>query len=206
MQTLVAVEKGNEKKLLEAALRIGARKARGGELSRPSIYDGIEQYLFLIIRGEDGTGCAADPDQLEELMKLSGISEKQAWLIAEMNTLDDTETATLEDVLGALAPGGFNEKSPATVYVVSIKGQEYGAGAATLGVESFITEHGAKTLTVLPSSRHEMLLIPDVPEEDMEIFTKMVAEVNATEVDEDDRLTDRAYMVTLDPNGNAVVR
>lgn len=203
----IAVKKGNEKKFLEASLRIGARKARGGKLSRPSIYDGIEQYLFLLIRSEDGTSCASDPEKMEGLMSIAGISEKQAWLIAEMNTLDDTEITRIDDLLGLLTPGGFgSDESPDQIYVITIDGRVCGAGAATLGVESFITEHSAKTLTVLPSSIHEMIMIPDAPEEDIKEFTRMVAKINATLVDEEERLTDRAYIVTLDPNGNAVAR
>lgn len=203
-----AVKKGNEKKFLEASLRIGARKARGGNLSRPSIYDGIDQYLFIMPKqGEDEIGYAEDPEQILTLMQLAGISEKQAWLIAEMNTLDDAEITKIDDLLGLLTPGGFgSDESLDQIYVVTIDGRALGAGAATLGVESFITEHGAKTLTVLPSSIHEMIMIPDAPEDEIKVFTRMVAKINATLLDEKERLTDRAYIVTLDPNGNAVAR
>lgn len=208
----IAVKKGNEKKFLEASLRIGARKARGGNLSRPSIYDGIDQYLFIMPKqGEDEIGYAEDQEQILTLMQLAGISEKQAWLIAEMNTLDDTEITKIDDLLGLLTPGGFgsdesHDQIYDQIYVVTIDGRVCGAGAATLGVESFITEHGAKTLTVLPSSIHEMIMIPDAPEDEIKVFTRMVAEINATLLDEKERLTDRAYIVTLDPNGNAVAR
>jgi len=52
-------------------------------------------------------------------------------------------------------------------------------------------------IVVLPSSVHEMLLVPYTEEMSLEDFSAMVSEVNNTEVRPEERLTDRAYIITL---------
>ena len=47
---------------------------------------------------------------------------------------------------------------------------------------------------VLPSSRHEVLLVPQSMVSDVEDLKKMVHEVNATEVSKIDKLSDSVYL------------
>lgn len=50
---------------------------------------------------------------------------------------------------------------------------------------------------MLPSSVHEMLLVPYTEEISLDDFSAMVTEINGAEVAPEERLTDRAYIVTL---------
>ena len=58
-------------------------------------------------------------------------------------------------------------------------------------------KHNTDKVVVLPSSVHEMLLVPYTEEIDIDTFSEMVEEVNTAEVDPTERLTDRAYIITL---------
>jgi hypothetical protein len=198
------IQRQHARTFLEKSLRVGARRTKGGAFSRPSIYDGIEQHLFLIKEYEDRIGYADKPDKLRVLMEAAGMSEEEAWKRAESNTIEDTEEQRIEDALGV--PEEVKEKSPFQTYVISNKEGYYGAGAATIRVERFLRKHGTKSMAVLPSSLHEMLIIPGVTADDLCGLTEIVRDVNTTEVEQEDRLIDRAYIVKLGEGGNAVAR
>ncbi len=69
-------------------------------------------------------------------------------------------------------------------------------GAAVLLYEHLlerIADKIGKNLFILPSSIHEVLLIPDDEEQEAEELWKMVCEINATEVEPEDVLTDSIY-------------
>ena len=52
-------------------------------------------------------------------------------------------------------------------------------------------------IVVLPSSVHEMLLVPYTEEIDLDTFSDMVGQVNSSEVDPTEQLVDRAFIITL---------
>lgn len=120
------IQRQHARTFLEKSLRVGARRTKGGAFSRPSIYDGIEQHLFLIKEYEDRIGYADKPDKLRVLMEAAGMSEEEA--------------------------------------------------------------------------------IPGVTADDLCGLTEIVRDVNTTEVEQEDRLIDRAYIVKLGEGGNAVAR
>ena len=50
---------------------------------------------------------------------------------------------------------------------------------------------------VLPSSIHEMIVIPDDGKCAIEELSKMVQEVNQTQIEPEERLTDQAYVIEV---------
>jgi len=80
------------------------------------------------------------------------------------------------------------------MYVLSPK--KWNFGAALMAV-SDIMENIAETIQsdyfVLPSSIHEIIVVPTENNDDLEKMTEMVTEVNRTSVDEQDFLSNRAY-------------
>ena len=50
---------------------------------------------------------------------------------------------------------------------------------------------------VLPSSIHEMLILPYDDSIDMDVMSEMVREINATQVSPEERLTDQAYLIEV---------
>ena len=61
----------------------------------------------------------------------------------------------------------------------------------------FGKKHKTNKIVVLPSSVNEMLLTPYTEETDIDAFSAMVEEINNAEVDPTERLTDRAYIITI---------
>ena len=76
-----------------------------------------------------------------------------------------------------------------------VEGNVHGAGV--LAYEDFMDKAservGGQSFFILPSSIHELLIIPDNGNFDLKSLENMVKEVNATTVDPADQLTDNVY-------------
>ena len=92
----------------------------------------------------------------------------------------------------------FEEESVG-IYVISNKCMHLGASAILDNEVISEVARRCKTnkLIACPSSKHEMLLLPDNGTMDFEEVCELVKHINSTEVDEKDRLTDRAYKLTV---------
>ena len=80
------------------------------------------------------------------------------------------------------------------LYVATTEREMYGAGV--LAVPSFFDDAAEKldgNFYVLPSSVHEILLLPDRFAPEPQLLKEMVQDVNANEVDPKDRLSDNVY-------------
>ncbi len=81
------------------------------------------------------------------------------------------------------------------MFVASVEGNVHGAGV--LAYEDFMDKAservGGQSFFILPSSIHELLIIPDNGNFDLKSLENMVKEVNATTVDPADQLTDSVY-------------
>lgn len=85
------------------------------------------------------------------------------------------------------------------LYVMTNTSKVRGASAILnkKALAEFGKKHNTDKVVVLPSSVHEMLLVPYTEEIDIDTFSEMVEEVNNAEVDQTERLTDRAYIIIL---------
>lgn len=108
----------------------------------------------------------------ETIMEKNGITVEEAWENAEKNTFEETEIKTMKGMFGC---------NVEAMCVVTAK------------------KYGVNKLVCLPSSVHEMMIIPCKENEDkfLEFFSNMVAKVNQNEVEPEERLTDRAYILTI---------
>ena len=90
---------------------------------------------------------------------------------------------------------GFNiPPEQEQMFVASVEGNIHGAGV--LAYQDFMdqaAERAGGSFFILPSSIHEVLIIPDNGKFDTASLEKMVREVNATTVDIADQLTDNVY-------------
>lgn len=157
---------------------------------KPSELEGIEEYLYL--RPEN---------HAEIIMKIkkgflekSGIAQTEAWQRAEENTHRETTICTISEAL-------FGEKKPDDfIFVVSNKSGVRGAGAITdkQSIKAWAVRHHAHRIAVLPSSIHEMLILDESKFfGNLEDLSKMVKEINASEVIPEERLTDSAYLMEI---------
>lgn len=98
-----------------------------------------------------------------------------------------------EDALGEVAP----------MYFISNESKVHGAASI---LDQTILDTLEKTLGgafyVLPSSIHEMIVVPDVGDSNSDELRQMVKDVNATEVSPEEKLSDSVYR--YDPEKKAI--
>ena len=85
------------------------------------------------------------------------------------------------------------------MFVASVEGNVHGAGV--LAYQNFMDQAADRvggSFFILPSSIHEVLIIPDNGKFDTASLENMVKEVNATTVDPSDQLTDSVYHYDAD--------
>lgn len=177
----------NDKTYVRNHLKIGLQaKSTINYVKKPvPQFDGLEQYLYVDV----GVGIAKI-DNANNLSVL-GCDIETAWNIAYENLIEDSNIVDFAEILGIPNFGNM--------YVASNASTHYGASAIlnTELLKGFANSHGVKKLLILPSSIHECIIIPfeNFTQEDVEDYKNMVKEINATEVAEEERLIDTAYVI-----------
>lgn len=108
-------------------------------------------------------------------------------------------SAVMKDMLGTEMPDGMedvlrDEKAEQVMYVLSNESYTEGAAAITSpkALEQAYLQLG-EDYYILPSSRHEVILVPESKVSDAGDLKSMVQEVNSTTVAREDRLSDNVY-------------
>lgn len=178
-------------------IRIGLQKESSEELIKgASELEGIESYLY--IGGENANGCFSIKVS-EMFLAKADVTKAEAWERAKENTFADTQIESMAKVLSELMGIPYTEELEASMPMFIITNRKKVRGASAIcdreHLTEFTEEHNTKKLLVLPSSIHEMIIIPYTDDMDIEMFSDMVSQVNASEVAPEDRLTDRAYIL-----------
>ena len=167
-------------------------------VKRVSGFEGIEAYLVMM----DGSLCRDGSMTMKvraDLLEQRGISEAEAWMQAEKNLHDAVQIESMYEVMKRIAGDELVEACGIddAMYVISNKSGVKGASAVLDKeiMKAFAKEHCTKRIAVLPSSIHEMLLIPHADNWEESELSSMVREVNLTEVVPEERLTDRVYFL-----------
>ncbi len=98
-----------------------------------------------------------------------------------------------------LLESGAGEFDPETMencplYVLTNEKRLFGATEMIWSDKvSVLADHLEKNLFVLPSSVHEVILMPDTGDEDPDMLKKLIHEVNETQVAPEERLSDELY-------------
>ena len=106
-------------------------------------------------------------------------------------------TEVLLDMMGAdsVSDLGLEELEEEKMYVAGVHDNIH--GASVIAYQNFMDQAseriGGGDFFILPSSIHEVLIVPDNGEMDFEELENMVREVNATQVSPQDKLTDNVY-------------
>ena len=188
----------NDKDYILSNIAIGLqRKGNEDLIKRDSGFDGIESYLYINL---DFDGTKGTVKLNERIMEEIDLSEEEAWKYAERNLHNETVIQPLCNIISSLL--GENAEDCAddsNMYVLTNKSLLNGASAVLDKdlLRKIGEKHGVTELYILPSSRHEMIVIPYSEKIEIETLNRMVREVNETQVDEVDRLTDRAYKIAI---------
>ena len=165
-------------------------------------------YHVVLEQDFDGTASVPVTNELMEAWDTSTATLHEL-AIQNMPRLLPSTFQTMSSVIGSLftedLPEGMNaeeaeqimsEMMPQneTMFILSNKTKIYGA-AAILDREIMetVTERIGSDFYILPSSVHELLVIPANAGMDTSTLSDMVKEVNATQVSPDERLEDHVY-------------
>lgn len=112
---------------------------------------------------------------------ITGMSE----VMAEMMGMSPEEMAMM---------GMTTDPDNEQMYVATVPDKIHGAGV--LAYQDFMDQAAERvggSFYILPSSLHEVLLVPDNGQMNLQDLESMVREVNATQVAPEDKLTDNVY-------------
>lgn len=184
-------------------LYIGIQKVSTEEcIKRDFGFEGLESYLYVRLDINEGMASAKlNKVMLEEL----SISEAEAWAQAQLNQHAETTIQPIFSAINNLLDNSVEdsifdfEEESVGIYVISNKCMNLGASAILDNDVIAEVARRCKTnkLIACPSSKHEMILLPDNGTMDFEEVCELVKHINSTEVAEKDRLTDRAYKLTV---------
>lgn len=167
-------------------------------IKRPCDLDGIEQYL--IIKGKQDGTCYSTK-VTPSILANAGINELLAWEKAMENLCADTQIKSLGTIISEMTgiPAECAETSAIKLHVIT-NSQKCNGASAIMNREmlrTFAKNHQSNMLFVIPSSIHEMMIAPYDSKFKLEELSAMVQEVNEAEVAPAERLTDRAYILSL---------
>ncbi len=159
-------------------------------------FHGIEQYLISMDKTDSGCfSIKVTP----ALLKNIGVEETIAWDIAENHVVINFQIQSLHSVLGDAFLDDFPDEDKIGLHIVTTKNKVKGASAILHrgALREFANDHNTNKLIVIPSSVHEMLILPYDGTQDINEFSDLVKEVNATQVRPEDQLGDQAYIITV---------
>lgn len=161
-------------------------------VKRSTQFEGIEEYLYLRIGAIEGFYTIKIK---EEMLWQVGLDVAEAWEIAEKNLEKEIEITRI-----VMLP---IEKEEKKIFVITNEAKYKGASAAlnTKVIKAFAEHENTKKIMVIPSTIHEMILIPwdedaDI-EKDLAICSQMVKMTNEEQIVPEERLADRAYIIEL---------
>ncbi|MCH5269699.1 MAG: hypothetical protein J1E83_03030 [Lachnospiraceae bacterium] len=142
-----------------------------------------------------------------------GISEEELFAAAKSNTQNKlgVEIKGMDEILLEMLSENGEEidqedlksmlqhsEKEVPMYIMTLKGRYF--GAACIFYEEMLAAFGRqcqKSFYILPSSIHELILVPDSGREKPEALRRMVQEVNAGHVAPEERLSDNVYYYNL---------
>lgn len=196
----------NREWMLEHLLVGFQRQSKEELVKRDSGFTGIEMYMYVCEnRNLSETFCVK---VTETLLESADVNENEAWDAAISHTCEDVTVESLKEVLeeqcGTLL---WEENELIDMYIVSNRRRVHGASAVLnkKKLENLAKVYGVKQLVLLPSSVHEMLVVPYADEQwNIHDLSEMVKEVNEQQVAKEEQLADQAYLVTF-LNENCVI-
>lgn len=182
-------------------LRIGYQRTSDEEIvKRNTIFEGIEEYLYMNMNLNDPTNKATAKIRPMMLEK-NGIEEEAAWRVAQINTMQHTKVSTMASKMAEMMDVSEDQIPYAPpLYVIS--NHDNFRGAANImdefAFKRIIEDFGTNKFFALPSSIHEWLIVADDGKSTLEEMTAMVTEVNDNEVAPEERLSYQAYKIIVD--------
>ena len=163
--------------------------------------------MYAVDLGGDNTGHMSAPITYQ-IMEQYGITVEDLHQIAMDNLANaDIDFKSMRDVLvDMMFPDGIDENDPRafmlppeeetpSMYVLT-NGDKLNGANCILDSQTMenISEQIGGDFYIIPSSLHEVIILPDSPDISKDTLEQMVHDVNAGEVAPEDRLSDHVYM------------
>lgn len=133
-------------------------------------------------------------------MTFWNFTVEEMFKLANENMAEDFKIIPMMDIVHRVMEKEFAEsfEMQATVEMSVITNHRNINGAVAMLqskiLQEYMKKHHAERLIIIPSSTHEVLLIPCDSETDVLSFNEMVQEVNATQLQPEEVLSDNAYI------------
>lgn len=159
----------------------------------------LENDVFNYVRVEvdDGTFVVK-----KKMLEALGLNRNDLFEMAKANQIARADD--LEDIGAFLNSMGVPVPGTPEMLIVTTRDKVLGASLAFIPeyMDKLLSSMNLKRVFVLPSSIHECLLVPLVPENDevapmLTQLTEMVREVNSSAVKDCEVLADHAYLYTV---------
>ena len=141
----------------------------------------------------------------KEHLEIWGLTEAQLFDEAKKNTpiLLPYQFCPMRKLLREICPYAVDEgeEEEESLYVLSNKLRSF--GAASMLYEGILEKVGQKlgeNYYILPSSIHEVIVVPESKSTVMQDVEEMVREINETQVEEEEVLSDRVYYFSRKEN------
>ncbi len=155
-----------------------------------SLFEGIEKYLYIRIEESNyGMGMIKMHPQMLSILELE---EKEAWEIAQRNSNSESVIIPMWELFGL--PGMTPE-----AYIITNKLRCRGASSIMNNemIRKFVEAKNVEKIIVLPSSIHEMIVLPYDDSIDIIEFSQMVQGANEEVVEPEERLADKAFILDV---------
>ena len=162
-------------------------------------------YLELLDEKDGGRACV---NVTKKLLKLWNVSEDEAFAVAEKNAKYYVRPMKqiIADLMD-LACEEINVSEDNAMYVV--RSETHSRAAAGLFdmelLKSTAEQFQMKAFYILPSSIFEIILISEEGAPQKEVLKEMVAEVNTTQVREEEFLSDNIYYYSIETDDVVIV-
>ncbi len=140
------------------------------------------------------------------------VDEKELYRTAVHN-MEETKDAVLEnitDITGHLLDAGgigglIDADRIAWMYVLGNKNRIYGAvQILNTGIMEEAADRLGDNFIILPSSVHEVILVPDVQDQELSYYKQMVKEINETELVPEEILSGHVYRYSRKKKGAGI--
>lgn len=134
-------------------------------------------------------------------LEMWGIDKEELYRTAQENMRDSRPEllVSMKDLLEEMMREQLSEQYQVPMYVLTNQEKMYGASALLYSEKiGELADKLHSDLLILPSSVHEVLLIPDGKEQDYEFFRNMVGEVNSSQVEPEEVLSGSLYRYVRD--------
>lgn len=153
----------------------------------------LSAIVRIRIETQNGEGSARVTKKLADLWE---IGEEELFRTAISNLESQAEIKTISEVMEEICgePLYGKDTGEEMFYILTNKDEFYGAAVLYLpAVRRWIKERFPGGVYILPSSVHEVLLVPKRNWKEAEELRKMVQEINRKEVAKEEVLSDRIY-------------